>query len=75
MLGVDCTFKADGTIQVKRVQVDGKWLPVGQGRQWLDEHGRHLLISLPNNQIHELLLRQDTLRWELRPLANHKNLV
>jgi hypothetical protein len=37
-------------------------------RQWVDGYGRHLLIMLPNNQTRELLLRADTLTWEMRPL-------
>lgn len=69
MTAVDCVFQADGTVQVRRVQLNGRWQHVGQGRQWLDEHGRHLLIMLPDNQPRELLLRAHTLTWELKSLS------
>jgi hypothetical protein len=67
--GVGCTFLADGTVQVQRVEIGGRWQPVGQGRQWLDEAGRHVLVMLPDDQIYELTLRYDILTWEIRPIA------
>jgi hypothetical protein len=75
MIGVDCVFQADGTIQVRRVEVDGRWQSVGQGRQWRDMDGRHLLIMLPDNQTRELLLRVDTLTWQLIPARPSPQLV
>lgn len=64
-VGVDCRFGQDGLVQVKQVQVNGRWLPVGQGRQWRDENGRHVLIMLPGNEVRELVLQPGTLRWWL----------
>ncbi|MCP4359321.1 MAG: hypothetical protein GY796_15010 [Chloroflexi bacterium] len=64
-IGVDCQFAADGTVRVRRVHWHGKWQSVGQGRQWVDGVGRHVLIMLPNNQTHKILLRSDTLTWIL----------
>lgn len=64
---VDCTFDADGRVRVRRVRLGRPWQPVEQGRQWADADGRHVLIRLPSG-VHELLLRADTLRWELREL-------
>lgn len=64
-VGVDCRFGQDGVVQVKQVQVNGRWLPVGQGRQWVDENGRHVLIMLPGNTVRELVLQPGTLRWGL----------
>ena len=66
-IGGECKFEANGRIRVERIQLDSQWLPVGQGRQWLDENGRHLLIMLPNNQTRELLLQAGTLTWVLLP--------
>ena len=66
-VGVACRFEANGRIRVERIQLDGQWLPVGQGRQWSDENGRHLLIMLPHNQTRELLLQASTLTWVLLP--------
>jgi hypothetical protein len=75
MIGVDCIFQADGMVQVRRVQVDGRWQPVGQGRQWVDGYGRHILIMLPDNQPHELLLRKDSLTWDWRNTAVSAQMV
>ena len=64
---VDCTFDTDGRVRVRRVRLGRPWQPVEQGRQWADADGRHVLIRLPDG-VHELLLRADTLMWELRKL-------
>ena len=64
---VDCTFDAAGRVRVRRIRRGRPWQPVGQGRQWADADGRHVLIRLPAG-VHELLLRADTLTWELREL-------
>jgi len=64
-IGVDCTFSAEGAVRVRRVQVGEQWLPVEQGRQWLDQHGRHVLVMLPGNQARHIVLRPDTMAWEL----------
>ncbi len=63
-VGVECRFNSDGSVQVKKVLLNGRWQSVGQGRQWLDENGRHVLIMLPDDQVRELLL-PGTLRWQL----------
>jgi hypothetical protein len=69
-VGVECTFLVDGRIRVRRIEVEGRWQPVGQGRQWVDHLGRHVLIMLPGDQAHEIRLRPDTLTWELLPLGH-----
>ena len=66
-IDVDCTCDADGRVRVRRVRLVRPWQPVEQGRQWADADGRHVLIRLPAG-VHELLLRADTLTWELRQL-------
>ncbi|MFZ0546571.1 MAG: hypothetical protein WAM60_14085 [Candidatus Promineifilaceae bacterium] len=68
-VGVDCRFAIDGTIDVQRIYLDKQWIPVGQGRQWVDQGGRHVLIMLPENQPREICLRPDTMTWELRPIG------
>lgn len=65
-IGVDCTFSADGAVTVRRIQVGEQWRPVEQGRQWLDQHGRHVLVMLPGNQARQITLRPDTMAWELQ---------
>jgi hypothetical protein len=69
-VGVECRFLADGMVEVRRVQVDGRWQPVEQGRQWMDEDGRHVLVMLPGDRVYRLTLRYDILGWEMTPLAS-----
>ena len=64
-IGVECRFGNDGTVQVKKVQWNGRWQSVGQGRQWLDENGRHVLIMLPGERVQELVLQAGSLQWGL----------
>jgi hypothetical protein len=64
-VGVDCNFSEDGAVQVKKVLLNGRWQAVGQGRQWLDENGRHVLIMLASDDVRELVLLPGPLRWEL----------
>ena len=64
---VDCTFDEDGRVRVRRVRLGRPWQVVEQGRQWADGDGRHVLVML-NGAVRELILRADTLVWELREL-------
>ena len=63
-LEVACLFTADGAIHVQRLKLDGRWQAPEQGRQWQDEHGRHLLIML-HGRVHTLTLSAATLTWAL----------
>lgn len=65
LIGVECRFVESGRVQVQRIRLAGAWVQVGQGRQWVDEAGRHVLIMLPDQQVRELLLRAQTLDWVL----------
>ena len=71
-ISVDCVFKTDGSVRVRRVEIEGSWWSVGQGRQWVDGNGRHVLIMLPNNQIRQITLRTDTMTWELVTVSSAK---
>lgn len=62
---VDCTFDEDGRVRVRRIRLGRPWLVIEQGRQWSDADGRHVLVMLPDGA-QELVLRADTLTWELR---------
>ena len=64
-IGVECRFSQDGAVQVKKVLLNGRWQSVGQGRQWLDENGRHVLIMLPGERVQELVLQAGSLQWGL----------
>ncbi len=64
---VDCTFDEDGRVRVRRVRMGRPWQTVEQGRQWADADGRHVLVML-GGVVRELVLRPDTLAWELREL-------
>ena len=63
---VECTFDEDGRVRLRCLKLAGQWRTVEQGRQWQDEHGRHVLIMLPGQPVQELLLDQASLRWALR---------
>jgi hypothetical protein len=71
---VDCRFEADGRVRVHQIRLGKPWRAVEQGRQWADGDGRHVLIMLPDGA-HELLLRADTLTWELRELPGSRRPV
>ena len=71
---VDCTFDEDGRVRVRRVRLGRPWQIVEQGRQWADADGRHVLIML-DGAPRELLLRPDTLAWELRELPGGRRVV
>jgi hypothetical protein len=71
-IAVDCRFASDGTIDVRRIYMNRKWTEVGQGRQWFDAAGRHVLVMLPDERVQELWLRSDTLIWELRPVGGRE---
>lgn len=64
-IGVEAVTAEDGTVQVHRVRISGKWRQASQGRQWLEPNGRHVLIMLEGREVHEIMLRSDTLMWQL----------
>lgn len=63
-LGVDFKITENGTITVRKIKVNDRWISVGQGRQWQDGNGRHVLVMLPTEETWEIVLRPDTLIWE-----------
>ena len=71
-IGVECKFSADGNLMVSRVDLEGRWTAVEQGRQWVDQLGRHVLLMLPGRIIREIRLRPDTMTWELLPEKKQK---
>jgi hypothetical protein len=71
---VDCTFETDGRVRVRRVRLGRPWQPVEQGRQWADADGRHVLVMLSGG-VCELVLRADTLAWELRELPGSRQMA
>lgn len=74
-VGVDCTFAEDGSVRVRRLQIDGKWQVVEQGRQWLDKHGRHVLIMLPGNEVRQITLRPESMTWQMVPVGGRSQVV
>lgn len=65
-IGLDGVFDGEGNVRVRRIEVDGAWQPVEQGRQWLDEEGRHVLVMLEGRRVQELLLDRAELKWHLK---------
>ncbi len=66
-VGVKCYFDDDGRVQIQQIIADQEWIPVDQGRQWLDKDGRHVLIMMPDNRVMELCLRPVSLIWDMTP--------
>lgn len=64
---VDCSFDIDGKVRLRRIALNGQWLPVEQGRQWRDDAGLHVLILLRGAEPREVIWRNDTLTWEMKP--------
>jgi hypothetical protein len=52
-------------VQVRRIRRDERWIAVEQGRQWLDELGRHVLVMIDGRQVHEIVLDPGSLRWKI----------
>ncbi len=65
-IGVDCVFEEDGAVRVRRIAVGGNWKGVEQGRQWLDDVGRHVLIMLNGREVREIVLRSEELTWSMK---------
>lgn len=65
-IAVDCLFKEDGTVRVRRIKRHGTWIPVTQGRQWQNDAGRHVLIMLYGREVREISLNAQSLVWELK---------
>lgn len=65
-IGVDCIFEDEGNVRVRRIAVGGGWKGVEQGRQWLDEAGRHVLVMLDGREVREILLQRDELVWAMK---------
>lgn len=63
-IGVECQFTENGTVTIKKIKLGDQWVAVGQGRQWQDQQGRHVLVMLPNQTVLEVVQRPDTLVWE-----------
>lgn len=65
-ISVDCIIASDGRVSVRRIEVDGQWQAVEQGRQWVDEEGRHVLVMRSGQQAQEILFRPEQMNWILR---------
>jgi hypothetical protein len=69
MIGVECCFSSAGRVEVQRIQIDGRWLALEQGRQWVDREGLHVLVMAQGMAAQELILRSDTMTWQMRPVG------
>jgi hypothetical protein len=65
-IGVDFRFLIDGIMIVKRIQLDDQWLQIEQGRQWIDNSGRHVLVRLLDGKTGEILLDPETMIWQFK---------
>ena len=64
-IAVESTVEKNGRVRIRRIKIDERWLAVEQGRQWVDEIGRHVLIIVPGGNVQEILLSSHSLNWEL----------
>jgi len=74
MVGVACLFDEEGKITVRRISIDNQWMDVGQGRQWVDDEGLHVLIMLADNQARELMLQRRTMNWKMKSLGGSEKI-
>ena len=74
-VGVDCIIDQDGRVHIRRIQLKDQWLAVEQGRQWIDENGRHVLIDITGGDVQEILLSPHSLQWELVPRLSGSQIV
>ncbi len=65
-IGVECTFGVQGKVQVRRIMPGDRWQVVEQGRQWLAEDGRHVLVLINGTLPVELILLRDTMTWVMK---------
>lgn len=65
-ISIDGIFWADGTLRVRRIRLDKEWVSVGQGRQWTDDDGHHVLIMLHGEEVREMVLAPGVLVWQLK---------
>ena len=66
-LNESATCATGGRVAARGVRGGRPGRPGEEGGKWADADGRHVLIRRPAG-VHELLLRADTLMWELREL-------
>jgi len=63
---VQVRFEGDGEVRPRRFTWEGRWLDVSDvGRQWVDEAGRHVLVMVAGRRTFELVLRRDSLCWQI----------
>ena len=69
-VAVECRFHKDGTVAVSNIQIGSRWVPIEQGRQWLDSDGRHVAIRQLDGTTAELILNPETLAWRYREIGS-----
>lgn len=74
-IGLEAVFDDEGNVSVRRIESGGAWQPVEQGRQWVDDDGRHVLVMLEGRRVQELLLDRRDLRWYLRKGRHPRTVV
>ena len=65
-IGVECTFDEQGKVQVRRIRLGDRWQTAEQGRQWLAEDGRHVLVLLNGTRSVEIILLRDSMAWVIK---------
>ncbi len=68
-IDVEFVLKANGDVHVRRIRLRDSWVSVQQGRQWRSNHGRFVLVMLPDNTVLQLCLSPEALVWQIVPRA------
>jgi len=65
-IAAEVWFEIDGRPRIRRFRWRDVDVPViGQGRTWVDEDGRHVLVMGPDDRVYELKLDREDLIWYL----------
>ncbi len=63
---VEARFGEDGRITVRRFAwLRRQYVVTGQGRQWVAEDGRHVLVMTAGERVFELVYEEEAGLWRL----------
>ena len=71
---VEARFGEDGRIAVRRFAWQRRQnVVLSQGRQWVAEDGRHLLVMTGGERVFELVYEAETGLWRMARAPDEKN--
>jgi len=70
---VQADIMPDGTVRPRTFTLDGRTLDViYTGRQWIEEHSRHVLVMTNARDTYELIVAMPEMRWWVVPIHQPK---